>query len=62
MDLARNLGLSLETHLVYTEDVYVLQIYSAEAILRYCTAYSGMDLASNLGVSLESLLVHTEDE
>jgi hypothetical protein len=34
-DLARNLGLSLETHLVHTEDGYVLQVYSNEASLRY---------------------------
>jgi hypothetical protein len=35
VDLARNLGLSLETHLVHTEDGYVLQVYSNEASLRY---------------------------
>jgi hypothetical protein len=34
VDLARNLGLSLETHLVHTEDGYILQVYSTEASLR----------------------------
>jgi hypothetical protein len=34
MDLARNLGLSLETHPVYMEDGYILQVYSTEASLR----------------------------
>jgi len=32
VDLARNLGLSLETHLVHTEDGYILQVYITEAL------------------------------
>jgi hypothetical protein len=41
MDLARNLGLSLETHLVHTEDGYVLQVCIAEASLRYIIISNG---------------------
>jgi len=59
MDLARNLGLSLETHLVHKEDGYVLQVYNTEASLR-CSIISNRP-HQKTWFSFETHLVHTDD-
>jgi hypothetical protein len=47
------------TYFIHTEDGYVLQVYSAEASLRY--SIIKYDLAKNFGLSLETHFVHKED-
>jgi hypothetical protein len=59
MDLDINLELRLETHLVHTEDGYILHVLNAKASLR-CSIIRN-DFAKNLGLSLETHFVHTED-
>jgi hypothetical protein len=51
--------LSLETHLIHTEDGYVLQVYSAEASLRYRIIRNGPPQKAQVESWIH--LVHKED-